>query len=222
MDGHEKQPEVFEVGRVVRDWQYRLRIVGEVSPNLATPHIIGRVLDEVDALTKEIEAKDAARRSALFVEFCDALCLDVMRWRVRLDHYRARLAEASSEDRESILWSVTAPLFLGQHGGRTGVEVALPEGGFPEGFNPTAQHVADIATPYSLANQMAVAQEWEERRVALLDDDMWNETKRIVNGAADAAGVSYPWLVAGAAVATATAVGVVAFRWGRTTRGAGL
>lgn len=111
------------------------------------------------------------RRRTELLQFC----LDLQRWRARLDEYLMALGSVTSDqegDREAVLWSVTAPLFLGYHGGPTGTELPLSEAGYPPGFNSEIQHPPDIATPYSLANQLAVSIDWDQTRRRMLADDL--------------------------------------------------
>jgi len=117
----------------------------------------------------------------------EAMKTDLKRWRIRLDEYirlTRAASEATPEDRNSILWEVTAPLFLGWVGGRTGSEVPLPEGGYPEGFNTELNHVADLATPWTVANGIGVWLDWKQRRKELLKKDIVDGAKDIVPPAA--------------------------------------
>lgn len=92
-----------------------------------------------------------------------------------------------SHDRDAVLWEVTAPLFLGYYGGRTGTEVPLVEGGFPPAFDPTAQHGPDLATPFSLANQLAVYEEFEQDNWDRLLDDLREGAANVGRGTVDLA-----------------------------------
>jgi len=179
--------EIYDVGAIVAAYQDEwLR----KTPNHVTPAALRDLLFFLDELTQTIERKDLAIRTIDLGETevvvqCDKLpdyapgyaepCVELQRWRARLEEYMLVLAEVPPEDdfeRMAVLWNVTAPLFLGWYGGPSGHEVALVAGGFPPGFNPELQHRADIATPYILANQYGVADAWEVRRSDLLIDDL--------------------------------------------------
>lgn len=73
----------------------------------------------------------------------------------------------------------------------------------------------------SLANQLAVAAEWEERQQALLVEDFWDEAAKAAQRAAGGSGAvisgagMWPWLIGVGVAVTATPVGVVAYRVGR-------
>ena len=177
------QPQVYDVGGIVRDYTVTFL---HPTPNLATPVNLAMLLEQLQALTDKLEQADEERRRVpglLNVIPCvfedgravDALCLDLVRWRRRLDEYYMHAASIPAEqghDRNTVLWEITAPLFLGYYGGRTGTEVPLVEGGFPDGFDPTAQHGPDLATPFSLANQLAVYEEFEQENWERLLDDL--------------------------------------------------
>lgn len=108
-------------------------------------------------------AQDKANRDAQ--RSLDALARDLTRWRTRLDAYRAVLDAVPHDavrDRGAVLWSVTAPLFLGWYGGPTGEELEVV--GQAPTFDASAQHIADLATPYMLANQLNVWMTWEVER----------------------------------------------------------
>ena len=177
------QPQVYDVGRMVRE--YTVAIL-HPTPNLATPINLAMLLERLQGLTDTLEQADRSRRlvpgSGTVVpcvsddgRALDALCLDLVRWRRRLDEYYLHAASISAgraHDRTAVLWEVTAPLFLGYYGGRTGTEFPLVEGGFPDGFDPTAQHGPDLATPFSLANQLAVYEDFEQENWERLLDDL--------------------------------------------------
>ena len=150
----------------------------------------------------------------------EAVVLDLERWRVRLDAYLRHVeAVADPTDRRLTLWEVTAPLFLGWFGGETGSEVELPTGGFPPGFDPEARHVADLSTPFQIANELGVWLEWDHRMGRLLAQDVEDGVKDVVDAATDLAGgvagavptrtSPLPYLLAGA---VAGGVGLLVLR----------
>lgn len=195
----EQQPQEFDVGRIVRD--YQAKFVG-TSPNLAMPATMVILLAELEDLTRRLEERDEG--------ISPQVSQDLTRWRARLDGYHEALAKAPSlDDRQAILWTVTAPLLLGWYGGPTGTEVELTPGGFPPGFNTDHEHTADLATPFSLANQMGVAEEWDRRRLDLLGQDLKEAAlKRPL-------GVHWGWWVAGGVGVVGLATGVAIAARGR-------
>lgn len=207
-NGTEPQPMEFDVGRVVRDTQGKF--LG-TSPNLAMPSVLALLLVELDALTNQIETRNAERGET------DALNTDVLRWRARLNAYKAANAAAPLADRKAILWTVTAPLLLGFHGGPTGTEIPLTPGGYPAGFSTTAEHGADVGTPYSLANQMGVSEAWDKRRLELLLEDLESEARK-GGGYLETYARSYWPIIVGGVAATGV-VGYLAYRAGKKTGG---
>lgn len=204
----ELQPARYDVGAIVRD--YTQSIIG-VSPNLATPATWIEVLDVLNHLTGRLEAADKLRVLKQAAKETpggvltgpppdDQITIDLSRWRIRLDDYMLTTHAAKDElDRKAVLWEVTAPLLLGWHGGPTGTEVALPSGGYPDGFNTAAQHGPDIATPYSLANQLGVWEDWRRRRTELLVTDMKAAAESVIPDLPKPGGVPWwAWMAAGA------------------------
>jgi hypothetical protein len=147
--------ERFDVGAAVRDWTHFF--LGS-EPNLAYPVVWMEALAILHDLTSQLETKNTARGAP-----DDQITKDLTRWRTRLDWYELEAHGAPDQyDRQSIVWNVTAPLLLGWYGGPTGDANILPSGGFWSGFDAKIRHPADIATPYSLANQLGVYQDFEE------------------------------------------------------------
>ena len=192
------QPQAYDVGRMVRDYTVTFL---HPTPNLATPINLATLLEQLQSLTDAIEQEERKRRivpgSGVVVpcimsdgRALDALCLDLTRWRRRLDEYYMHAASIPAErshDRNAVLWEVTAPLFLGYFGGPTGTEVPLVEGGFPKGFDPTAAHGPDLATPFSLANQLAVYQDFERENWDRLLQDLRDGAGGLGQGSLDLA-----------------------------------
>ena len=192
------QPQAYDVGRMVRDYTVTFL---HPTPNLATPINLAVLLEQLQGLTDAIEKEERKRRivpgSGVVVpcimsdgRALDALCLDLTRWRRRLDEYymhAASIPAEQSHDRNAVLWEVTAPLFLGYFGDPTGTEVPLIEGGFPKGFDPTAAHGPDLATPFSLANQLAVYQDFERENWDRLLQDLRDGAGGLGQGSLDLA-----------------------------------
>lgn len=222
---------IHDVAEIVRN--YQLSWLGE-APNHATPLELRELLIKLDRLTAQIEAQidDHEETTALRVAklglmgvgiwtFVDKsnrgeqralsqVATDLQRWRARLDDYTARveaLIPKREQDRSAVLWEVTAPLFLGWYGGPTGSEVPLV--GQPETFNPKTQHLADIGSPYRIANELGVWLDWHDERKDLLYKDF-------KDGAEDKANV-FAWAAGAAVVGAGLGVGATyAFRRKRT------
>jgi len=178
-----------DVGQIVRDITVEFL---HSEPNLATPYNVAVLLERLQNMTANLELADKQRRTLAGPgvtapclgsdgEAIDSICLDLIRWRARLDDYWMLATSVPVEDeadRNAILWEVTAPLFLGFHGGKTGTEVELVDDGYAEGFDTRIQHAPDIATPFTLANQLGVYEGWERKRWALLLEDLETEARR--------------------------------------------
>lgn len=210
---------LYNVGQIVR--QYIKQWLG-VEPNLATPANLKELLLTFDELTKQLERQVASNPepstlgrlaslgvmgAPLWMVFdaseqnaqrsMDAIRADLRRWRIRLDTYIAHTESAPDpNDRWYTLNEVTAPLFLGWFGGPDGTTVPLPPGGVPQSFDPTVQHIADLATPFQIANEMGVWLDWEARRWRQLVKDLEDGAK----GAGEKASDGLTYLVAGLAV----------------------
>lgn len=161
----------------------------------------------------------------------EAVLRDLKRFRIRLDRYKADVAAvADPSDRAAVLWEVTNPLFFGWFGGETGVEVELPPGGVPEGFNTADRHPPDLAEPFRIANALGVWLEWRQRTPALLVEDTKDEAKRVADAVVSTVPVppglpvppsppANPWsyVLAGAAGLAVGGVGM-ALLWSRSKR----
>ena len=166
----EEVPGPYNVGEIVRDYTHAW--LG-VEPNYATPADILDLLLFLDDMTEAL-ALAAGNISWMDPDSQDQLKIDLERWQNRLNEYLLETAAVPIEqsgDRRAILWTVTAPLFLGWYGGPTGTEIVLPASDFPPGFNPELKHPPDLATPYQIANELNVFFDWEqERRRRLVKD----------------------------------------------------
>lgn len=119
--------EQYNVGEVIRDMSREY--LGQ-SPNKVTPENMVVLLEDLQELTSGLLDADDGRQWLMpFVDPCDQLFTDLYRWKMRLEYYldqARRAADKDPTDRNAILWTVTAPLFLGYYGGPTGTELPLP------------------------------------------------------------------------------------------------
>lgn len=131
----------------------------------------------------------------------DAVRVDLRRWRNRLDAYIDHVEKAPDPtDRRYTLWEVTNPLFLGWYGGPTGTEIELPSSSFPATFDPAVQHIADLSTPFQIANELGVWLEWDARKKRLLVQDIKDEAEKVADAVTDTATSGLTYLIAGLAV----------------------
>lgn len=156
----------FDVGKIVRETQRDFSLfctesrdatVACKTTNSATPEHVGQLLNALDDLTEEMRSK----RATLSDWLPDAAIIswdnDFAKWRGRLGAYHDNVNAAPAGDRQAILWQTTAPLLLGFYGGEAS---KLP------------QQVADVATPFSLSNQLDVDEAWRDERLRLFRDDI--------------------------------------------------
>ncbi len=188
-EGFEEVPGRYDVGEIVRG--YTDAWINTPPWNHVTPAEMMDLMLFLDDMTSELESVDEEKRrvevgapgsGSYYLRPCRKtapgyrqLCVDLRRWRVRLDEYMMLVGSVPYEqqyDRNAILWEVTAPLFLGWYGGLTGDEVPLVEFGYAPGFNTELRHPPDIATLYSLANQHDVFFAWEQERRKRLHRDL--------------------------------------------------
>lgn len=166
----------FDVGAITRELQSQFNLFCyskeecETKVNTATPEHVGRLLAALSVMTEQLAV---ARTSSLDEDFYlggapggmaqwDA---DFVAWRERLARYQGEVAEAPPGDRQDILWSTTAPLLLGFFGGENSDE---------------PQRAIDAVTPFSLANQLALSDEWRSERLSLFWEDVKEEAKKVV------------------------------------------
>lgn len=152
----------YDVGAIVRKLQgdFRLfstsdRPVGADEKNAATPENLRVLLESLDRLTDSILEQRSEGLLPVFRN--EAWDTDMVHWQGRLGAYLEAADAAPDGDRQSVLWSVTAPLLLGFFGGEAS---SLP------------RQTPDVATPFSLANQLSVAQSWRDERLRLLYEDL--------------------------------------------------
>lgn len=116
------------------------------SPNRATPENLLVLVRGLEAYTESLRRE--AAEVASWVPGADEQqwTWAMYQWRTRLASYRVALEGASPRDRKAVLWTVTAPLLLGYYNGEKGDK---------------PQQVADVATPFSLQNQLEVREQFE-------------------------------------------------------------
>ncbi|MCH9736095.1 MAG: hypothetical protein K0U78_16340 [Actinomycetia bacterium] len=144
----------FDVGRIVRDASRYY-----LEEKRATRKAILALLDRLNDFTRELPiAKGGMPPESIFEEF--------QAWNARLDRYR-ELAEAAPQGNSKQLnEGVVGPLLLGWYEG------------------DDTQRVADIATPFTIANQLEVSREWRRERLSLLFDDLKEEAEDVAQKAA--------------------------------------
>lgn len=162
----------YDIGRITRELQQEFRLFKPrgVVPGLArqrvdqgqqfnraTPENIAILLAALDTLTDDLKVA----RDALGNWTADASVAhwdhDFDAWLHRLDDYIFEVSKAPPGDRQDILWSVTAPLLLGYFGGE---DSKLP------------QQRIDAVTPFVLANQLEVTEQWRNQRWDKLIEDI--------------------------------------------------
>lgn len=158
--------ETMRAGEAVRYWT--TTYLGR-EPNLAFPLGLQILLQHLRELTAKLKVANNARTGLPREE--DQLDVDLQRWDRRLNAYLAATASAPANDRNAVLWTVTAPLLLGFFGGPDGTS-PLPDGGFAPGFNPHARHMPDVAEPYRIAHELDVEWKWDKKRRELLLEDI--------------------------------------------------
>ena len=132
----------FDVAKITLDQQHKY--LGDPPSKAPTPATLRLLLGSLKALTDELEKHARAAREESFwgTTPAGAWWTDFRRWQKRLDTYISIAQAASSDDIQATLWSVTAPLLLGQFGGKEA------EG---EKFK-----TPDISSPFILWNQVEV------------------------------------------------------------------
>lgn len=156
---------MLDVGAIVRQVQAAFRLFGVPGAqgrNLATPRNLLVLIEQLRALTDELIEQRIGLGVALPSPAMAQWDTDYSAWRDRLGEYFEAASSAAPDDRRAVLWSVTAPLLLGHY----------PTGG--------PQRVADVATPFSLANQLDVDDDWADERLGLLFSDIVDEARRVV------------------------------------------
>lgn len=189
----------YDVGRITRDLQSEFHLFkrspADQAQNNATPERISALLAALEILTNQIAAQRAE-----FSDFVPDASVphwdnDMAKWRSRLAGYIKAVRAAAPGDRAAILWSVTAPLLIGFYGGE---HSKLP------------QQPLDAVTPFSLANQLNVADAWREERYQLFWKDVRDNLKNLLPNLAGALADLVPgwvwWAVGGGAVVITGAV----------------
>lgn len=153
----------YDVGLITRRLQSEFRLFDrdprQQTTNEATPQRIAVLLNSLQKLTDQIVAKRETMSDWVPDMGIVLWDKDMAQWQERLAVYKQAVASAAPTDRAAILWTVTAPLLLGFYGG---ADSDLP------------QQPLDAVTPFSLANQLDVAEGWREERWKLFLEDLKN------------------------------------------------
>lgn len=189
----------YDVGFITRRLQNEFRLFNrdpsQQVRNNATPQRLAVLIKDLKKLTSEIEAK---RDTAAFDWTPDAGVViwdrDMEKWKGRLAAYEQAVISAEPDDRAAVLWTVTAPLLIGYYGGE---DSTLP------------QQPLDAVTPFSLANQLDVAEAWRAERWRLF----WEDLKKGLGDLPDV----IPWWV-WAALGSGAVLVVGSLAWGATRR----
>ena len=152
----------YDIGALTRRFQQRFRLfsaspLAQTTANDATPAKLATFLDELARLTADVVVARASMSDWTPDAGIFQWDTDLLRWRGRLEAYRDAVRAAAPDDRQAVLWSVTAPLLLGYFGGEAS---KLP------------QQPIDAITPFTLANQLAVDDAWREERLQLFKDEL--------------------------------------------------
>lgn len=172
--------------------QKEFGVVGTDSsePNKATPENLAVLVARLREMTDELEKRRDDVSS--FVPDMGVVIWDkdLADWKLRLEAYEKALKDAAPDDREIVLWTVTAPLLLGLFGG--------PDGSWPTpGRTGGAAGVADANTPFMLSHAFTDLVAWREERWNLLLDDLKQNAKDVADAVTDGASTI---VVAGAAI----------------------
>lgn len=169
---------MYDVGAITRAIQTQLGVACPpgVSParctNNATPENIGMLLAELrevtDALGQEVARVGLPPLSMV------GWATSVSAWRKRLDAYDAIVAAAPPGDRQFIMHDVTMPLVFGLYPGQA------------------ERRPADMGTPFALANQEQVNDEFRDELWELFLQDLKDNAADIVKplGASVGAGAA--------------------------------
>lgn len=171
---------MFDVGDITRRIQAEFRLFcpggaipaaarnkaqgcAESTTNRATPANILILLDELDDVTAAVlaEVNESGISPAARIGFLISLSA----WRERLGKYRERCEAAAPDDRAAIVWDVTAPLLLGLYGGEQSNE---------------PRRVIDAVTPFMLANQQEVDDEFRDELWSAFLEDLKTNAADIV------------------------------------------
>lgn len=186
---------MYDVGNIARTLQDEFALFvrpGEPPrANTATAGHLRELVATLEVFTEELFLQRMQGASLLGADADDDRWdAAFASWNNRLQAYDDALQGVPDDDRKVVLWSVTAPLLLGLYGGELNKGVRKP---------------MDAVTPFSLANQLDVAEAWREERWARLLDDL-------ADNAADVVDVVTPSLPV-AALAAAAAALVLLFKY---------
>lgn len=150
---------MYDVGEITAEIQARFGLfcpTGTPPPtcarqtNKATPAnllILLRELEDVtETISDEVNPQDIVDPTARL-----QYMFSMAQWRARLAEYIGLVEDADPNDREAVLWDVTAPLLLGFYGGEGSTD---------------PQRIPDATTPFILANQDEVSDAFR--------DELWD------------------------------------------------
>lgn len=170
---------------------------------VATPAQMNLLLNRLDAYTKEVQQQ--AKKEGLDDDSnVTQWALDMGAWQQRMQHYRSELEQIpkdkwqSPESCEAIYMNVTAPLLDGFYyevlpgivyapDEKAAVLAGAGHGTF-KGFKDIARpHPAghsnpkppDVATPFSLGNQVLVYQQHQKERWDKFWEDLWSSAEAL-------------------------------------------
>lgn len=164
---------MYDVGAITRRIQAEFRLFcppnvapqrcAESQTNRATPENLAVLLAELDDVTQAV--LDEVNASGISPAARVGFLISLSAWRERLAKYHAEVDKAPPGDRADVVWSVTAPLLLGLYGGENSDE---------------PQRVIDAVTPFLLANQQEVDDEFRDELWSAFLDDLKTNAADIV------------------------------------------
>lgn len=145
----------YDVGKVTKDVQSRL--LGSPPERVPTVAELRGLLKSLRALTDKLEdatntwadgfVEGVAGVAAPDPELVTQTQRDLKKWKERLAGYSSIIAGAESDAKETVLWTVTAPLVLGLYGGPSSDEPRL---------------IPDFVTPFIISNVLELEEQLEQ------------------------------------------------------------